>query len=174
MPLTRETGASCDWQQQQHDETAAGTILLVEDETFVRSVTCEILESAGYRVLAAQEANEAQCLYDAHCGEVDLLFTDVVLPGRTGPELAAALRQKDPSLKVLLATGYPEQLRSRVEGQDECLAKPFSSSTLLERIQKLLSVGVLERGRERRFMPAYDVELPALCEQEYLTEAVCG
>ena len=175
MPWTSETGtASRDW--WEHEEAAAitRTILLVEDETFVRGVACEILESAGYRVLAARDADEAKCLYDAHCGEVDLLLTDVVLPGRSGPELAAALRQKSPALKILFTTGYPEQLQSRLAAQNACMAKPFSSSTLLETIKKLLPDHASESRVDRPPMPFCGVELPAVCEQEYLIAAVCG
>lgn len=116
----------------------AETILLVEDEAFVREVTCEVLRSAGYRVLAARNATEAIRTYDASRGEVELLLTDVVLPGETGLALAGRLRREDPELKVLLVTGYAEQMGRRDAKHEECLAKPFSTEVLLRSVRHLL------------------------------------
>lgn len=89
---------------------APGTILFVEDEAFVRDVTCEVLQSAGYRVLSATNAAEAMRLCDQHCGAVDLLLSDVVLPGESGWTLARKLRRENPFVKSLLVTGYAEQM----------------------------------------------------------------
>jgi len=122
----------------------AGMILLVEDEAFVREVTCEVLRSAGYRVLTAASADEAVCVYDSRGGDVDLLLTDVVLPGETGRTLAGKLRREDPDLKVLLVTGYGEQMKLR-EAQEECLPKPFSSEVLLGRVRQLLDRGEVRK-----------------------------
>src|ERR1035441_10058262 len=69
----------------------AKTILLVEDEAFVREVTCEVLRSAGYRVLAAKNAAEAMRIYEARGDEVELLIRDVVLPGESGRVLAGEI-----------------------------------------------------------------------------------
>ncbi len=113
------------------------TILLVEDEAFVRDVTCEVLRSAGYRVLTARTAAEAVCVYDQRRGRVELLLTDVVLPGETGRALAGRLRRADPELKVLLVSGYSDQL-GRLAMQEECLGKPFSTEVLLRRVRELL------------------------------------
>src|SRR5271163_279694 len=88
------------------------TILFVEDETFVRRVASEVLRSAGYRVLIARDAGEATRVYHAHLGAVDLLLSDVILPGESGRTLAARLREDNPRLKVLLITGYIEQMNS--------------------------------------------------------------
>jgi two-component system cell cycle sensor histidine kinase/response regulator CckA len=121
---------------------AAETILFVEDEAFVRDVTGEVLRSAGYRVLTAQNAAEAVRIYDARHGDVELLLTDVVLPGETGRMMAGRLRRENPKLKVLLVTGYIEELEPQ-EGIQECLAKPFSAATLLRRVRGLLDCGGL-------------------------------
>lgn len=117
---------------------AGKTILLVEDEAFVREVTCEVLRSAGYRVLTARTAVEATRAYEANCGDVDLLLTDVVLPGESGRTLARRLRGENPWLQALLVTGYPEQLGLLAE-DEECLAKPFATDVLLRRVKQLLS-----------------------------------
>ena len=128
------------------------TILLVEDETFVREVASEVLRAAGYRVLTAKNAAEAIQIYEKGF-EIDLLLTDVVLPGETGRVLAERLRRVNPRLPVLLATGYGEQM-ARAAGE-ECLAKPFSSEDLLGRVRQLLEkapwgIGLLHAGLRRR------------------------
>ena len=124
---------------------AAQTILFVEDEAFVRGVTCEVLESAGYQVLVANNALEALRVYDARRSEVELLLTDVVLPGETGYVLADKLRRENPDLKVLFVTGYLEQMAAMAE---ECLAKPFSTEMLLHRVRRLLDPGEPGMGIE--------------------------
>jgi len=131
------------WCPVAGEETLRGaeTILFVEDEAFVREVTCEVLRSAGYRVLTAKNATEAMCYYEACRGEVELLLTDVVLPGETGLALAGRLRRADPELKVLLVTGYAEQMGRREAKHEECLAKPFSTKALLQSVRHLLDQG---------------------------------
>jgi two-component system, cell cycle sensor histidine kinase and response regulator CckA len=119
----------------------AETILLVEDEAFVREVTGEVLRSAGYEVLIARNAAEAAGVYSARLGGVELLLSDVVLPGENGRALARRLRRENPELKVLLVTGYADQmgLQGAQNGADEeCLAKPFSTEVLLRRVRQRL------------------------------------
>jgi len=132
--------AANEWGCSANHDGLAGvaTILLLEDEAFVREVTGEVLRSAGYWVLTATNAGEAECIYDAHRGDVDLLLTDVVLPGETGRALAGRLRRENPALKVLLVTGYAEQMSPPESKQEECLAKPFSTEVLLRRVRQLL------------------------------------
>ncbi len=118
----------------------AETILLVEDEEFIRKVTGEVLESAGYRLVSARcaaEALEAQRI----CPEpVDLLLADLVLPGTSGHQLAHEFAGLCPHARILLMSGYAEQLA--LDGLSahgrECLAKPFSSRTLLRRVRQAL------------------------------------
>jgi two-component system, cell cycle sensor histidine kinase and response regulator CckA len=117
------------------------TILLVEDEVFVREVAGEVLASAGYRVLKAVNASEALRIFRAHAGVVDLLVADVVLPDRNGCDLAAELLSLDGGLRAVLVSGYPENSITR-EGLKHpgwfYLAKPFSVAKLLEAIQRAL------------------------------------
>jgi len=121
-------------------QTPAGeeTILLVEDEAFVREVTGEVLRSAGYRVLMAKNAAEGARLFDMHRAEIELLVTDVVLPGESGRALSRRLRDANPELKTLLVTGYAEQLGLLEAEPEEFLAKPFSTEVLLRRVRQLL------------------------------------
>jgi two-component system cell cycle sensor histidine kinase/response regulator CckA len=122
------------------DLSGAVTILLVEDEVFVREVTGEVLRSAGYRVLTAKNAADAEQVYVQWCGEVDLLFTDVILPGENGRSFAERLRLTQPTLKILLVTGYAEQIGLLKGGPEECLAKPFSTRELLEKVKEMMAV----------------------------------
>lgn len=121
-------------------EQAMGTetILLVEDESFVREVTCVVLRSAGYRVVSARNSVEAVGRSEANRDEIDLLLTDVILPGENGVVLAEKLRKRDQNLKVLFVTGYGEQISRLNEDAVACLAKPFSIRTLLERVRGVL------------------------------------
>ncbi|HXY78112.1 MAG TPA: response regulator [Candidatus Acidoferrales bacterium] len=134
---TAMDAAACCWSE---GEESAGreTILLVEDETFVREVASEVLQSAGYRVLTAKNAAEAARTYDSQSGEVDLLLTDVVLPGESGRALAERLQQASPRLNVLLVTGYAKQMGLEGAGTVACLAKPFSVGVLLEKVREVL------------------------------------
>jgi two-component system cell cycle sensor histidine kinase/response regulator CckA len=123
------------------EASAAQTVLFVEDEPFVRGVASEVLRSAGYRVLVARDASEAARAYDAHHRAVDLLLSDVILPGESGRALASRLRRDDPRLKVLLITGYMEQMNQPAGGVEECLAKPFSVEVLLRKVREVLDCG---------------------------------
>jgi CheY-like chemotaxis protein len=128
------------WNQSTCEELLSGSegILYVEDEVFVREVTCEVLSAAGYRVLTAKNADEAVHAYVEGCGQVDLLLTDVVLPGKSGRALAQKLRRNNKGLKVLFVTGYAEQMGLTTAGQEECLAKPFCTEVLLRKVRWLL------------------------------------
>jgi CheY-like chemotaxis protein len=123
-----------------------GTILLVEDEEVLRSLAREILEEAGYRVLAAGRAEAAIELARAHPGPIDLLLADVAMPGMKGPELAVALGEVRPGLKVLLMSGHTDDavVRRGVQGQrpvPPLLQKPFSVRELVDRVRAAIAAG---------------------------------
>lgn len=127
------------------------TILFVEDEAFVREVTCEVLQSAGYRVLPAKDSAAAVMLYDQRAREVKLLLTDVVLPDESGPALAGRLRRQNPELKVLLITGNAHQIAVYEATTEEYLPKPFSTEGLLRKVRQVLDrvdLGIGEGIRE--------------------------
>ncbi len=138
------------WERIANEEPLGGaeTILLVEDEIFVRKVTCEVLRSAGYRVLTAKSAAEALQVYEGNSASVDLLLTDVVLPGETGRSLARRLRRENPELKVLFVTGYAEQMGLVEEERERYLAKPFSSRVLLRRLRLMFDREEMWSGRQ--------------------------
>jgi len=117
------------------------TILLVEDDDAVRAGVQKLLVASGHSLLAARTGEEALALAAAHPGRIDLLVTDTVLPGLTGPELAARLRATRPDTKVLHVSGYPEQAAAQLgAGADPVafLAKPFSAEALLGKLRQLL------------------------------------
>jgi two-component system, cell cycle sensor histidine kinase and response regulator CckA len=129
------SGANCDLTEASGN---AGTILYVEDEAFVREVTAEVLRAAGYQVLVARNGAEAADIFQGWGLEVDLLLTDVILPGETGRSLAARLRRKNPRLRVLYVTGYADQMAMQLSPKEGCLAKPFSTDTLLARVSRMI------------------------------------
>lgn len=101
------------------------SILLIEDESFVREVTREILISAGYRVLGARNALEATQIYERRHSEIDLVITDVVLPGESGRLLAVRLQGHNPELKVLFMSGYRDQPEFRGNSRKASSANRF-------------------------------------------------
>ena len=123
------------------------TILLVEDEPFVREATCSILESAGFEVLPAEDAQEAMKVYEECKREIDLVMTDMVLPGRSGEQLGKDLREHSPEIVVLVTSGYsnPEYETEKPGSRTYFLAKPYSRRTLVEKIEKIL--GAVSLGR---------------------------
>lgn len=115
------------------------TILVIEDEAFVREITCEILESAGYHVLKARNAAEARTVFRDHRKTVQLLLTDIVLPGGNGRDLAREFRTMNPALKIICTSGYPENAITQKVAKDGCfyLQKPFSPDSLLRKIWQI-------------------------------------
>jgi len=117
------------------------TILVVEDEAFVREAMCKTLVFQGYRVLKAGLAAEARIMFRRCRQTVSLLLTDVVLPDKNGSVLAQELREICPDLKAVLVSGYPN-LGMRQSGAQEgvfYLPKPFSAESLLQTVRQALA-----------------------------------
>jgi two-component system cell cycle sensor histidine kinase/response regulator CckA len=126
----------------QPDLRGAETILIVEDAAEMREITRAFLASFGYAVLEAGNATEAFERADQHPGRIDLLITDVVMPGESGPKLAARLLQKKPGLKVLYVSGYTENAivhHGLVDPGIALLQKPYSRDTLGRKVRELLA-----------------------------------
>lgn len=118
---------------------AAGTLLLVEDETDVLNVTRKVLESAGHEVMAANSPDEALALAASSNARIDCIITDVVMPGMDGPALAKRLTEMLGPVPVLYVSGYmPEQVGHDLELEVNCLRKPVKASILLGRVANLL------------------------------------
>jgi two-component system, cell cycle sensor histidine kinase and response regulator CckA len=120
------------------------TILLSEDEQDVREVAREFLESGGYTVLEAQNASEALRVAEEHRGTIDLLVTDMIMPGMSGQELAARLQQTQPGLRVIYMSGYSEHAATeatRMDASVRLLTKPFSRGAVLRAVREVLNNG---------------------------------
>jgi two-component system, cell cycle sensor histidine kinase and response regulator CckA len=117
------------------------TVLLVEDEEIVREPTRRMLARSGYAVLEASNTGDALDLMRAHSGVIDLLLTDVVMPGRSGKDLSVEVLAQRPGTKVLFMSGYSENVIVHQGVIDEgvnLIEKPFSADDLLRRIREIL------------------------------------
>jgi two-component system cell cycle sensor histidine kinase/response regulator CckA len=117
------------------------TILLVEDEEPLRKLCTEFLEQLGYRMLAASNAKEAIALVEGYSGKIDLLITDVVMPGLPGPELADALVALRPDLKVIFISGYAEGSLAPngiLKPGTVLVNKPFTIRALTAKLREVL------------------------------------
>lgn len=119
-----------------------GTVLLVEDEVLVRALVNDVLTMFGYTVLAASNGMEALEIVDRLAPDVDLLLTDVVMPGGIGGrQLAEQLRAQRPSLKVLYMSGYTDDAVVRhgiVEADTAFIQKPFTAVALARKVKEVL------------------------------------
>ena len=114
------------------------TILVVEDEASVRKLAISVLERQGYAVLAAEGPRQAEAIAAEHPGPIDMLLTDVVMPGGNGSDLAARLSALRPAMKVLMMTGYAQETIADQDGLKDGIAlieKPFSPNLLLARVR---------------------------------------
>jgi PAS domain S-box-containing protein len=116
------------------------TVLVVEDEDGLRELAKRLLERQGYTVLAASDADQAIQLFDQN-PSIDVLLTDVVMPGTSGPELTRALAERRPGLKVVYMSGYTENAivhHGVLKPGVAFIHKPFTSDTLARKIREVL------------------------------------
>jgi two-component system cell cycle sensor histidine kinase/response regulator CckA len=124
---------------------AAETVLLVEDEGALREVVCEVLEDAGYTVIPASHGEDALAKVDAQLGTIDLLLTDVVMPGISGRQLAEQLHLARPGTRVLYMSGYTQDAIGHygvLDAGTHFLPKPFTADALLQKVRAVLDVKV--------------------------------
>jgi two-component system, cell cycle sensor histidine kinase and response regulator CckA len=116
------------------------TILLAEDSDLVRQLTREMLEVRGYRVLEALDGKDAVHICKTYTGQIDLTLTDVVMPGLTGRELAEQIAELRPNTKVLLMSGYTDEISKAgfLYPGLHFIEKPFTSNALATKIRELL------------------------------------
>ena len=120
-------------------ERVTATILVAEDDAGLRRLIDAILGPAGYELLFASDGDEAFELGCQHLRSLDLALLDLVLPGRRGDEVMAALRELRPQLPVLLTSGHaPEDLRLAQDASTKFLRKPFLPDDLLDAVGELL------------------------------------
>jgi CheY-like chemotaxis protein len=137
----------------------SATILVVEDEAGVREIAVAILRSLGYRVLEAADGEAGLLVFGANAAGIDMLLTDVVLPGKVrGRELAERITAMRPDVKVLFMSGYTENSivhHGRLDDGVQLLGKPFKREQLARKVADVLSIAASDNGnvvalRERR------------------------
>jgi len=117
------------------------TVLVVEDAAGVRAMVCAALISHGYTVLEASQGNEALSLCERHAGVIDLVVTDLVMPGMSGRQLASQLATLRPEAKLLYMSGYTNDVAIRhglVTSSLSYLQKPFTPSALAQKVRQVL------------------------------------
>jgi CheY-like chemotaxis protein len=120
----------------------SATVLVVEDEAAVREIACAILGDLGYHVLEAPDGEEGLRVFGAHASDVEMLLTDVVLPGKVrGRELAERITEMRPEVKVLFMSGYTENSivhHGRLDDGVQLLGKPFKREQLARKVAEVL------------------------------------
>jgi two-component system cell cycle sensor histidine kinase/response regulator CckA len=127
------------------------TILLVEDDEMVRNLVRETLEREGYKVMGAADPLEAQRIAEGYRGKMQLLITDVVMPRLNGKELAKALVERRPELKVLYMSGYTDSAivnSGILQKEVAFLQKPFTPAALTAKVRDVLESGKILRAGE--------------------------
>jgi CheY-like chemotaxis protein len=169
LTLSVENGSlNCDIRipahhSQEKPTSHRNTILLVEDDGFVRNATREVLEMSGYIVLEAEDAEAALLAFERKRQTLCAVLSDVTMPGRSGRELAALLHASAPELPVLLMSGYASPVIEEPSKHIYYLAKPYNSDALLKALRRCLEahhgaafVGVRENhllGSAQQAMP---------------------
>ncbi|MBN9354645.1 MAG: response regulator, partial [Hyphomicrobium denitrificans] len=126
---------------QATDLTGTGRVLLVEDEVEVRQFAVRALKRQGYQVLEATDGVEELEIMAANEGEIDIVVSDVVMPEMDGPALFKELRKRNPSIKVIFVSGYPNEAFRESMGSDNFafLPKPFSLPQLAAKVKEELA-----------------------------------
>ena len=129
----------------------AETILVVDDDVRILALTEEMLRVAGYRVLKTNVASEAVLIFERNAAEIDVVLSDVQMPGLTGPELACRLRQRNPDLPIVFMTGCSEDC-----APPDALQKPFKMADLWSKISDALNgeLATTPAGYTRKMEPA--------------------
>jgi len=127
------------------EQPAAGkgseTILLVEDEEAVRELASRILSAKGYSVVAAKSVREAEQFSEKHAAKIDLLLTDIIMPGTSGRELAQRIAARNPKTRVLYMSGYTDNVLAQggvLETGLAFLQKPFTPGALVQKVREVL------------------------------------
>lgn len=140
-----ETAEDSAWSDQEEPAAAESegtkTILLVEDDPMIRTLVAQTLEMKNYTVVLAEEGWEGIKVARNHRGKIDLLFTDVIMPGLGGAELAVAAKELYPEIKVLFMSGYSRsQLEEEgVPADADVLEKPFTPDKVVTKVRELLA-----------------------------------
>jgi len=127
------------------------TILVVEDEPAVRRLIAQVLRMREYHVLEAADAEEALCVFAEHGSEIDLVLTDMVMPGKSGRELAEIVHERCPETRVMFMSGYTDDVLLRTGALApgmSFLQKPLRPDTLITRVREALDSPVRPFNRQ--------------------------
>lgn len=142
LPRISESVARQEPQTSPPGAQGTETILVVEDESAVRSLITQILKSSGYSVLEAENGEEALRICEQHGGRIDLAIADVVMPGMSGRELVAHIRRDCPKVRIIQMSGYTETAmmeRGGLENGMIFIQKPFSPQILRQKVREALN-----------------------------------
>jgi len=117
------------------------TILLCEDDEIVRRLSTNILTSSGYRVIDGSNGKEALNLARNYGGHIDLLLTDVIMPGMNGRTLSERVKKEFPDIKILFMSGYTDTYIEKsgiLDANVELITKPFTRTDLLKNVRRVI------------------------------------
>ena len=134
LPVAAQTADQLETPSKDSVAHGTETILLVEDEDSVRRVLETMLKRHGYNVLSFPSASDAIAAAEQHAGVIDLVITDIVLPGMSGRKMAESLLERRPDMKVLYVSGYGDASQSDAH----FLQKPFSSEELTAKVREMM------------------------------------
>ena len=141
-PSDRSRGRRAETSRRRSRRSAEQlTLLLVDDEEIVRDMVGEVLEAEGHRVLRAEDGARAVALFRERSAEVDVVLLDLSMPGLSGEQTFAGLREIDPSVRVVLSSGYDKDEATRRFGMDGPIGfiqKPYRPAELLAEIHRCL------------------------------------
>jgi two-component system NtrC family sensor kinase len=146
LPLSRETIQEEITSSQPQGLHGSLRVLLVEDNPEVRIVASDYLEALGYSVVTAESGERAVDILNGP-NELDVVFSDIVLPGLSGVELARIVREHHPQVGVVLATGYSEKTAAAVADGFTLLQKPYTKENVRNALAKVARRGQIELTR---------------------------
>ncbi|PKN23866.1 MAG: hybrid sensor histidine kinase/response regulator [Deltaproteobacteria bacterium HGW-Deltaproteobacteria-22] len=163
LPRDRSTGARSATVSPVVAGRATGTetVLIVEDEESLRKVIRRVLVAAGYTVMTAKDGDEALQICARHTEELHLVLTDVVMPRMSGRVLVQELAKTRPTVKVVYMSGYTDAAISHhgiLDAGTHFLAKPFTSTGLLQKVREVLDIGIIRVAGEREPAAEDDAE----------------
>ena len=142
LPRTHDAKSALAYSKVEADvPSGSETILLVEDDPQVRELAHRVLQEQGYTVLEASNGEEALELLTSHTGPIDLLLTDVVMPGMSGKALADQLLRTQPDLRAIFMSGYTDEAIAHhgvLDPDVAFLQKPFSPTILARKVRDVL------------------------------------
>jgi len=142
IPVCREEVMKKEKIQEAEEYPEGNEVLLViEDEKEIIEYIEDVLKPLGYKIISGSSEKEILEKLEKFEGEVHLLLTDVILPDKSGPEIAKTLVSKIPNLKIIFMSGYPEEklhVSEIIEGKVNFISKPFSPSALARKVREVL------------------------------------